>query len=148
MLPLLKGAPYVPITSKNLSKLVDIVGLGKDILVVDLGSGDGRVVIEFAKAGYKTDGYEINPLLIMWSKYRIKRAGVSNLAEIYKKDFWNQDLSKYDLVVLFQVPYVMKKLKDKLLNELKPGSKIISYAFEFPDWEPVTTKDNIYLYEI
>jgi 16S rRNA A1518/A1519 N6-dimethyltransferase RsmA/KsgA/DIM1 with predicted DNA glycosylase/AP lyase activity len=147
-LPLFKGAPYVPTSKENLKKLVKIAELKKDGSVVDLGSGDGRVVMEFAKSGYNSCGYEINPLLVLLSRYKIRKAGLTSKALIIKKDFWKEDLSKYDLVVLFQVPYVMKKLEKKLKNELKPGSKVLSYSFEFPDWGPITTEDSMYLYEV
>jgi tRNA A58 N-methylase Trm61 len=147
-MPLLKGAPYVPISSSNLKKILEMAEVDEGNKVVDLGSGDGRVVIEFALRGCVVDGYEINPLLVRTSRKKIKKLGLDENATIYEKDFWDQELSKYDVVVLFQVPYVMRKMQDKLKEELKHGTKVISYSFKLPDWEVVSEEDNIYLYEL
>ena len=146
--PLLKGAPFVPMSKSNLRMLVKLADITSEERVVDLGSGDGRVVMEFAELGCKVDGFEINPLLVRSSRKKIKERGLEKTAVIFEKDFWDHDLSEYDIVVLFQVPYVLNKLEKKLKRELKPGSKVLSYSFKFPNWEAVDSRKNIYLYRI
>ncbi len=113
--------------------------------VIDLGSGEGRIVIEAAKHCTKSVGVEINPLLYWVSK--IKAKGKKNI-EFKKQSLWNTDLSEFDLIFIYFIPHRMNKLAKKIKLEMKPGSRIISHAFIFPDWQYIEKDDNIYLYEV
>lgn len=145
---ILFGAPYIPTFKNKLNKILELSEVKPGEKVLDLGSGDGRIVLTFAKAGVQAYGYEINDFLVAWSNFIIQRAGLSNLARIYKKNFWHEDFSDFDVVVFFGSGNIMKKLEDKLQQELKPGAGVISNCFTFPNWPKEKQIDNIFLYKI
>lgn len=89
---------------------------------VDLGSGDGRVVVSLAKYGIICDEIEQNKVLCKLSRNRIRKEGVENLCNIYNGDFLKTSLSDYDLLILWQSPQIMEKLSEKFKNELKSGT--------------------------
>lgn len=144
--PWLFGAPYEPTSEKKLKKIMNLARIKKGDKAVDLGSGDGRIVIAMAKAGAIAEGYEINPFLVLLSKWKIKKAGLNDKAKIYWKSFWNINLSNYDVIVMFQFHTIMKKLEKKLLNETKKNTRIVSYYWKLPSWKFIKRTENIYLY--
>ena len=111
----------------------------------DLGSGDGRIVIAFAKHGIEMRGYEIDDELIKLSKTNIETANLTN-ASIYEKDFWQEDLSIFNIICCYPMPTIMGRLENKLKEELKPGSRVLLNYFPFKHWKEKMIKDNIYLY--
>lgn len=135
LIPMIWGAPFVPIDKTVLKRMVALVRVQPGEKAADLGSGDGRVVIELAKAGAQAEGYEINPLLVLASRKNIRKAKVSSQACIHWKNFWGQDLSSYQTITLFGMPHMMKRLQGKLTKELKPGARVVSHQFMFPDWQ-------------
>jgi ribosomal protein L11 methylase PrmA len=137
---IIKGAPFVPTQKLALEKMIALADIKPGEKLVDLGSGDGRIVIAAAKAGAEAHGYEINPLLVLWSKYKIKKAGLTSKAFIHKKNFWFVDFHKYDIVMLFGISGIMEKLEGKLMTELKPGSRVVSNIFKFPNWQGQTSE--------
>lgn len=147
LIPIISGAPWVPTRNEIIQKMVLLADIKPGEKTVDLGSGDGRIVIAFAKAGAEAHGFEINPLLVWFSQYKIKKAGLKNKAFIHLKDFWGKDFSSFKIVTLFGISYIMPRLEKKLQKELLSGSKIVSYAFEFPKWQPSTKENGIYLYK-
>jgi len=115
---------------------------------VDLGSGDGRVVMALAQAGTEAYGFEVNPILVWWSRYKIKKVNLSDKAKILQKSFWNADLSSFGLVMVFGMSHIMPKLETKLKSELKPGSKVVSNIFRFPNWQPEYSEHGVYVYKM
>ncbi|MDE1849069.1 MAG: methyltransferase domain-containing protein [Nanoarchaeota archaeon] len=141
------GAPFQPISNKALKQMVELAGIKKGgrlelartrrrFRVADLGSGNGKIVIEFAKRGAETHGYEINPLLVWLSRRRIKRLGLQKRAFIHWKNFFKQDFSGFDIITSFQISYVMSELEKKLQKELHKGAEVISDTWRFPRWKP------------
>ncbi len=141
------GAPYVPIPKYGLEKIIEYAAIKPGQRAVDLGSGDGRIIIAMAKAGAIAYGYEINPVLVWWTRRKIKKEGLEGKAFVSLKSFWNEDFSSCDIVTLFGVRKIMARLQDKLDKELKPGAKIISFGFSFPNWEIVKKDKATFLYE-
>jgi hypothetical protein len=131
----IKGAPYLPTYKKTVELMVKAAEPKPGMKAVDLGAGDGRIVIAMALAGAEAHGYEINPIIAMWGKYRIWRAGLGGKAFMHLGNFWGKDLSGYDAVTVFGIPHIMDKLEVKLKKELKPGAKVISNIFQFPTWQ-------------
>ncbi|MDO8474498.1 MAG: 50S ribosomal protein L11 methyltransferase [bacterium] len=148
LIPMLLGAPFVPIDKTVLKRMIALLQVQPGEKAADLGSGDGRVVIALAKAGAIAEGYEINQFLVLASRKNIKNAGISAQASIHWKNFWGQDLSSFQVVTLFGMPHMMKKLGAKLRKELKPGTKVISHQFMFPDWPISQQESQLYLYRI
>src|SRR3989338_11665358 len=131
-----QGAIFVPSKKNTIESMVKLSNVKKGDRVCDLGSGDGRIVIAFAKKGAKSFGYEINPLLVWISRYYIKKNKLEKNATIYWKSFWKEDLSKYEIVTVFGIDYIMSRLERKLKKELKSGSIILVNLFPFPNWKP------------
>lgn len=143
------GAPFQPSSDKALREIIELseIDKSKSLKVADLGSGNGKIVIEFAKHGAEAHGFEINPILAWISKLRIKSLGLQNKAFIHRKNFWKQDFSNFDIITSFQISYVMPGLEEKLKKELKSGSKVISNTWRFPNWKPKKKIGAVYMYE-
>lgn len=141
------GAPFEPTNEKKLKKILELAKIKKGDKAVDLGSGDGRIVIEMAKRGAESHGFEINPFLVYLSRKKIKALGLQHRAFIHWKNFWKEDLGKYDVIVMFQFHTVMKRLKKKLQKEISKKNRIVSYYWKLPQWKIIKKIENIYLYK-
>ena len=146
LVTIIKGAPPVPTSKSSVEEIVNLANIGKGDRIIDLGSGDGRVIIAFAKKGIKTEGYEINPFLVLLTKYKIKKAGVSELAKVHWRDFWGVDLGEFDIINVYGVTRIMEKLNEKLKKELTPGTRVLSNMFQIPGWKEDRKVGRIYLY--
>lgn len=144
--PLLLGSPFVPSSDERLDKMIKLANVKPGEKVADLGSGDGKIVIALAQKGAVAYGYEVNPYLAWKSRWKIKRLGLEKNAKIIMKDFWKEDFSSFDLITLYCLPYVMKGLEKKLKTELKPGARIVSNHFTFPNWKPKIVEGETKLY--
>ena len=145
--PWLFGAPFEPTRNKKIRDILKLAKVKKGEKAVDLGSGDGRIVLALAKKGAKAHGFEVNPLLVLISRYRIKKAGLKNKAFIHWKSFWKTSLKKYDVLILFQFPTIMERLEKKLKKELRPKARVVSYYWKFPNWKYSKRIKNVFLYE-
>lgn len=145
--PIFRGAPFLPIQREKIERALRLVKLQPGQKIADLGSGDGRILIACAKKGARAFGFEINPFLVWKAKLNIKKAGVEGLAICRWKSFWEQDFSSFDIVFIYGITHIMKKLEKKLQKELKPGAKVVSFIFSFPGWQPVIKKKGIYIYQ-
>lgn len=143
---MLHGPVFVPSKDDKLKTMIKLAKPKKSDRILDLGSGDGKIVIKLAKLGLKADGIEINPILVRKSQKIAEKLGLENLANFKKGNFWNQNYSKYDLIFWYGTTYVMNKLEKKLLAELKPGARIVSNYFQFPNWKPTTSENEVRLY--
>jgi SAM-dependent methyltransferase len=144
--PIIRGAIYFPTTPRGTKNMMKLAEVGPGQSVVDLGSGDGRIVIACAELGARAVGYEINPILARRSRDRVKKVGLEKLASIYWESFWRVDLSEFDTIIVYGIPYIMADLQKKFARELKPGTKILSNAFPFPGWKPIASEGKIHLY--
>ncbi len=135
-------------TVKHITDLADFRTESNRFTAVDLGSGDGRVVLELAKKGFFVTGYEIKEELVQRSRQRITEAGLESQATIHNASFWDADLSTYDLIYIYGMGSILGRLEKKLEDELKPGTKIISNVFRFPTWKYKKEKNSLYLYTV
>lgn len=135
-----KIVPFVPTPQEVVDKMIELAGVKKGDTVYDLGSGDGRIVITAAKKGARAVGFEIDPDLLKESRENIKKAGVAERAEIRQQDILTVDLSPASVVTMYLLPDVNLKLKPKILSQLKPGSRVVSHAFDMGDWKPNKTE--------
>ncbi|XP_033854849.1 ATP synthase subunit C lysine N-methyltransferase-like isoform X3 [Acipenser ruthenus] len=127
--------PFVPATPAQIENVLKMLQSRTGSLV-DIGSGDGRIVIAAAKQGYRAVGYELNPWLVWYSRYRAWREGVHHNTRFHIADLWKVNFSQYTNVVIFGVPQMMPQLEDKLLSELQITAKVIACRFPFPTWAP------------
>jgi tRNA A58 N-methylase Trm61 len=127
--------------------MVELSSIKYGKTVADLGSGDGRISIAFAKRGGIVTGYELDPKLVKKSNILISQAKINQSIHILNKDFWSTNLSKFDIVTIYPMPDIMLPLEKKLLNELKPGAQVLTNYYQFPKWVSIVCKNNIYLYQ-
>ncbi|XP_007959394.3 ATP synthase subunit C lysine N-methyltransferase isoform X1 [Chlorocebus sabaeus] len=108
--------PFVPATTKQIENVVKMLRCRRGSLV-DIGSGDGRIVIAAAKEGFTAVGYELNPWLVWYSRYRAWREGVHGSAKFYISDLWKVTFSQYSNVVIFGVPQMLLLPTDAAVGE-------------------------------
>lgn len=133
------GAPYVPTRQLDIEEIFKNIKNSKKSKFVDLGSGDGKLVLYAAKLGYQSTGYEINPILWMISNFRVRK--YPN-AKVILSNMWSADISNADLVFCFLASKYMNKLEKKLNQEMKTGSIFVSYVFELPTKKPYLKHKN------
>lgn len=142
---ILYGAPYLPTRKLQAQRALDMLNLKEGDVFVDLGSGDGAVLIEAASRGLICYGYELNPFVWLVSKLRTLKFG--NQVHIYCKNFWNVPLPKDAKgVFVFLLDKYMPRLDAKLNSELKHGGKLLSYTFQVPGKEPSISENALFLY--
>lgn len=144
---IVRGAPYAPLGKQKIATMLSLLNVKSGDKAVDLGSGDGRLVIELAKKGAIAYGYEINPLLVLIAKWKIKKLGLQNNAHIYWGDFWGKNLASFDIVTVYLAFHSMRAVESKLRRELKPNARVAVNYFPFPTWKPKKTIEKIYLYQ-
>ena len=146
VLPFFFGAPYVKSSDKRTKIVMKLLDPKKGEKIVDLGSGNGKILFEIAARGATAYGYEINPLLVWRTRWQAKRLGIDKNVKVYWKSFWDVDLARFDKIFLYQITYVMPGLEKKLKSELKPGTRIVSNYFKFPNMKPAKNDGDIYVY--
>lgn len=128
--------PYVPTTEKAVQEMLKLAGVKKTDIVYDLGCGDGRIVVEAAKVyGARGVGIDINPERIKEAKENAKRNGVEHLVRFEEKDLFEADIKEATVVTLFLLPKINLKLRPKLMQDLKPGTRVVSNTFDMGDWK-------------
>ncbi len=130
-----RDAVWVPTTAAMVEKMLDMAKVTKSDVVLDLGSGDGRMIIAAAKRGARARGVEFTPELVEHSRRLAREAGVADRATFVQGDMYIADISDATVVSLFLLPENLDKLKDKFLA-LKPGSRIVLNTYKIPGWEP------------
>lgn len=139
------GAPYVPILKRDSVPLLAIDKLKPGQTLVDLGSGDGRLLRAAAARGIYGIGYEINPFMVLISRivcFRYRR-----LVKIHLANLWSIKLPPANAIYVFLMPRFMARLHDKLATELTKPTLVISYIFEIPGQTPIEHTANSFLYE-
>ena len=138
-----KGVPFVTLRKSQLQGIQKHIKLKESDRLVDLGCGDGRVLRLFASQGVKVlHGYEVNFWAVLQALSFNLLKGVK--AKIFFRNFNKVDLNEYNVVFCYLLEGSLKRLRDKFDKELKPGSKVISYAFEIKDWrEPEIIYTNL-----
>ena len=144
---MIRGAPYVPSQEKTVRRMIALVGVRPGERAIDLGSGDGRVVIALAKAGAEAHGYEINPVLVWAARREIRKTGLTGRAFIHFKDFWSVNFSDFDIVTVFGISHIMRFLGRKCKKELKADARVVANSFPFPKWPYAKKEGEVYLYE-
>src|ERR1700693_968013 len=129
--------PYVPTTEAAVTGMLKLADVKKTDVVYDLGCGDGRIVIAAAKTfGAHGVGIDINPDRIREAKENARKAGVENLVRFEENDFFKADIHEATVVTLFLLNTINLALRPKLLQDLKPGTRIVSNTFKMGDWMP------------
>ncbi|WP_141733281.1 class I SAM-dependent methyltransferase [Oligoflexus tunisiensis] len=129
--------PYVPTPQPVVDAMLKLGEVDKNDVVYDLGSGDGRIPITAVqKYGARAVGVDINPVRIQEANENARKAGVTDKVRFVQEDLFKTDLSEATVVTLYLLPEINRKLRPKLLKELKPGTKVVSHAFHMGEWKP------------
>ncbi|MBD2609313.1 class I SAM-dependent methyltransferase [Scytonema hofmannii FACHB-248] len=129
--------PYVPTPQPVVDAMLQMAQVKSSDMLYDLGSGDGRIPITAAQK-FKTRGVgiDINPERVQEANANAQKAGVTNSVEFRQQDLFETDLRNATVVTLYLLPDINLKLRPKLLKELKPGTRIVSHAFDMGEWKP------------
>ncbi|XP_038574725.1 ATP synthase subunit C lysine N-methyltransferase [Micropterus salmoides] len=142
--------PFVPATTTQVENVFRVLRVRSGTLV-DIGSGDGRIVIAAAKRGFQASGFELNPWLVWYSRYKAWREGVHRSSSFHISDLWKVSFAQYSNVVIFGVPQMMDQLEMKLASELPSTAKVVACRFPFPTWVPEHTAgegiDTVWVYD-
>lgn len=131
-----KDVIWIPTSNELISQMLKIANVGPSDLVYDLGAGDGKIAIAAAKDfGAKAVGIEFNPDLAALGQRNAERAGVADKVKIIQGDIFKEDFSKATVVTLYLLPELNYQLRDSLLK-MKPGTRVVSHAFDMADWQP------------
>jgi hypothetical protein len=131
---------YVPTPQQVVDKMLEMAEVGKDDYVVDLGSGDGRIPITAAKKfGINAMGVDLDPQRISEAKANAVNARVADKVEFRNEDLFKTDFSKATVLTMYLLPSINRKLRPRILSELKPGTRVVSHAFDMGDWTPHKT---------
>lgn len=135
--PGLSGGPYVPTPQRVVDAMLDMAGVTDRDYVIDLGSGDGRIVIAAAqKYGARGKGYDIDDELVGRSNAAARKLKLERRVRFEQRDVLQADIREATVITLYLLPEMMRVLRARLLRELRPGTRIVSHDFDFGDWKP------------
>src|ERR671918_34784 len=128
---------YIPTPHHVVAEMLRIAGVTKDDVVYDLGSGGGRLVIAAAKHyGARGVGVDIDSQRIQEGRANARNAGVTDRAQFLQQDLFTTDIREATVVTLYLLTKLNLQLRPKLLSELRPGTRVVSHAFDMGDWYP------------
>lgn len=139
------GAPFLPTLRARTDEAIDLLGLKTGQTLLELGSGDGRILRAAAAQGIKGIGYELNPLLVWYS--RLACFKYRKLVTIKCRNYWQVRLPECNGIYVFLLNPYMAKLNKKIMKESKSPIRLVSFAFKIPGRTPVKEKNGLMLYE-
>ena len=138
-----RETPYVPTPQDVVERMLDMANIKPGEYLIDLGSGDGRIVVTAAQRGARAYGVDLNPKRVAEGVANAAKAGVSERATFEVKDLFDTDIRKADVVTTYLLPLVNLDLRPRLLEQLRPGTRLVTHAFHMgDDWWPDAT-DNL-----
>jgi hypothetical protein len=128
--------PYVPTPQAVVDRMLQIANVNSNDVVYDLGSGDGRIPITAVRQfrAKRAVGVDINPERVREANQNAQQANLTDRVEFRQQDLFETDLRNASVVTLYLLPDVNLRLRPKLLSELRPGTRIVSHAFDMGDW--------------
>lgn len=143
--------PYVPTREAVVQAMLEMGQVTENDLLYDLGSGDGRIVITAAKErGAQGVGVDLNPQRVKEAKANARQAGVEDKVEFIQGDLFKTDFSEATVVTMYLLPAVNLQLRPRILSELRPGTRVVSHAFDMREWQPdqkaQVSGSNVYLW--
>ena len=142
---ILFGAPYLPTLTPQVTAALDMLDLKPGQHMLELGSGDGKVMLAAAERGWRVTGYELNPILVLVSRWRLRK--YRHVTAVVWGNFWLKEWPKADAIFSFNLQRHMKKLDTKIVNDCDKPVRLASFAFTIKDRKPTQVKDGIYVYD-
>ncbi len=131
-----RDVPFVPTPHETVEEMLKLANVGSGDYVIDLGSGDGRIVIAAGKRGAFGHGIDIDPKRIGEARKNAAKAGVDDRVLFIEGNLFETDFSKATVITMYLLNSVNMKLRPHMLDKLKPGTRVVSYYFNMNDWEP------------
>src|SRR3954467_2048253 len=132
--------PYVQTPQNVVDKMLEVAKVGPKDYVIDLGSGDGRMVITAAQRyGARGFGVDLDRRLVTLANRNAAKAGVADRAVFYERDIYQTDLSPASVVTIYLLPEVNLMMRPRLLSMLKPGTRVVSHDYDMGEWPPDLT---------
>jgi len=129
--------PYIKTPQVVVDKMLDLAQVGAADYLIDLGSGDGRIVISAAKdRGARGFGVELDDRLVEASNAAARKAGVAERAQFFARDLFATDIRKASVLTMYLLPEFNLRLRPRLLAELKPGTRVVSHDWDMGEWQP------------
>ncbi len=133
--------PYVPTPYPVVNAMLEMGQVDKADYHMDLGSGDGRIAVEAGKRGARAFGVDINPVRVAEAEKNARDAGVSDRVTFARQDLFQTPIKDATVLTMYLLPEVNLKLRPRILDELKPGTRVVSHAFTMGDWVPDETRE-------
>ncbi len=140
--------PYVATKRHQIETIIKLAAIKKGGTVVDLGSGDGRLLFAAAQKGAKAIGYELNPFLIALTLIHTKLKGLGNQVWVERQSMWKADLKVAEVIFVYSLKKTIKKFEDFVFQNARPGTRVVVNLHPFPDKKPAKVKERIYLYKV
>lgn len=129
--------PFVPTNQPTVEAMLRIANVGPNDFVIDLGSGDGRILIAAARLhGARGFGVDLDPQRVKESTENARAAGVADRVQFFQRNLFDTKVSEASVVTMYLLPRVNLELRPRLLAELKPGTRVVSHDFDMGDWQP------------
>jgi len=141
------AAPFVPTPWREVRRMLMMAQIQPGECLIDIGSGDGRLVFAAAAAGARGVGIEINPILYVWSVLKAK-VKCQPRAKFLRKNLWQVNLAPADVLTIYCLPDKMERLRQKVKEEMRPGARVVVYAFPFSDWQYAEKDGKVYTYVV
>ncbi len=131
--------PYEPTSPAVVEAMLDLAGVGPRDVVYDLGCGDGRIVVAAARRGARSVGVDLDPERIREARENARSAGVADRVTLVQGDLFDADVRDASVVMLYLWPHVNLRLRPRLLEQLRPGARVVSHSHDMGDWRPTRT---------
>jgi len=140
--------PYVATDRKKIETIIKFAQIKPKETVIDMGSGDGRLLFAAAQKGANAIGYELNPLLVFLTIIHAKLKGLSNRIVICRKNLWKADLKVADVIFVYSLKRDIQKFEDFIYQNAQKGTRIVVNTNPFPSKNPIKSENGIFLYKI
>lgn len=132
--------PYVPTPQQVVDRMLELADVQPGDYVIDLGSGDGRIVISAAKMGAMGHGIDLDPQRVKEARANAEQQNVTDRLMFLREDIFETDFSDANVITMYLLTSVNRKLRPRLLETLEPGTRVVSHSFDMGEWEPDVTE--------